>query len=389
MSKRKKETSISKTKVEKQKKDEKKSKIIKKLIIILLIILIITLVTVYCLIEHKKIVEEENINKIKKQNDLAFIDYKNDVEFMTTWSYKELKNNIVNEKNLYKNTKIEIYIDKKKINNDSEIKFENVGNMDIDIYLKRNYKYKLIKQYDKDIISHKKISLNIKDTIFPILNGVNNKTITVGDNLNLLEGITATDEKEGNINVQVEGEVDTSKVGTYKVKIYAIDKNGNKTEQEMQVDVKDKPKVSSKNNYGTSSNNTSSSSSQNDASTVNGRLAIARSEARKVANQIFKSGMSDLQKAEAIAQYLYTNVDRQLNQSNEAYKTNFGNEAYAAFVLKIAACSGFCKAAMMLCEQGGLQCKHINANQWTHQWLEVYLDGRWVQMDPQLGAVFY
>lgn len=373
-----------------EKQNINKKRNIKKLIIIFVVILVIILAIFCYLIEREKTIYENNIEKIKNQNQTAFIDYKNDIEFLTTWSYDELKNNLVNEKKLSKNTNIEIYINKNKINKDSNIKFEKVGNMNIDIYLKKNYKYKIIKEHNRKINNHKKITLTIKDTIAPVLNGVSNKTIIVGNNLNLLEGITATDEREGNIEVKVDGQVDTSKVGTYIVKIYAVDKNGNKTEQDMQVDVKAKPTVSYKNNYSnSSSSNSGNSASQSDTSTVSGRLAIARNEARRVANQIFRSGMSDLQKAQAIADYLYTNVDRQLNQSNEAYKTNFGNEAYAALVLKIAACSGFCKAAMILCEYGGLQCKHINANQWTHQWLEVYIDNRWVQMDTQLGSVFY
>lgn len=376
-------------KVEKNNNGEKKkSSKLKKIIIIVIILLLVVCGIFYYLVERQKTVIKNNIEKIKNQNQTAFIDYKNNIEFLTTWSYDELKNNLINEKNIKKGTNIEINVDSKKIDEKNEVNFEKVGKVNIDIYLTNNYKYKIIKEHVEKIKNHKKITLKVQDTISPVLNGVSNKTITVGDNFNILDGITATDEKEGNIAVQTEGEVDTSKVGTYKVKIFAVDKNGNKAEQEMEVVVKAKSTVSYKGSYSSSTNSSSSSSSsQSDASTVSGRLAIARLEARKVASQIFKPGMSNLQKAQAIASYLSSNVGRQLNQSNEAYKTNFGNEAYAAFVLKIAACSGTCKAAMLLCEQGGLQCKHINANQWTHQWLEVYTENGWLQLDPQLGAV--
>ena len=45
--------------------------------------------------------------------------------------------------------------------------------------------------------------------------------------------------------VQVEGEVDTSKAGTYNIKVFAIDANGNRTDKEFTITVKDKPKPSS------------------------------------------------------------------------------------------------------------------------------------------------
>ncbi|MDE6292916.1 MAG: transglutaminase-like domain-containing protein [Bacilli bacterium] len=95
--------------------------------------------------------------------------------------------------------------------------------------------------------------------------------------------------------------------------------------------------------------------------------------------------MSDAEKAQAISTYLYQNVARQLNQSTEAYKTNHGDEAYAALVMKIAACSGFCKAVTLLCDEAGLKSQHINAGLWTHQWNKIYVDGKWQVLDAQLG----
>ena len=71
----------------------------------------------------------------------------------------------------------------------------------------------------------------------------------------------------------------------------------------------------------------------------------------------------------------------------EAYKTNYGNEAYAALILKKAACSGYCKAVTLMCNAAGLQSKHINANKWEHQYNEVYAGGRWIKLDAQ-GGIF-
>lgn len=96
--------------------------------------------------------------------------------------------------------------------------------------------------------------------------------------------------------------------------------------------------------------------------------------------------MTEEGKVIAIIEYMMKNVERQTNQSNEAYRENFGNEAYAALVLHKAACSGVCKGVMMLCEETGLECRHINANQWTHQWNQVKVDGQWCIVDAQGGA---
>ena len=103
--------------------------------------------------------------------------------------------------------------------------------------------------------------------------------------------------------------------------------------------------------------------------------------------QITKPSMSVEQKAQAICSYLYQNVARQTNQSNEAYKANFGNEAYAALILKKAACSGFCKAVTLMCNAAGVQSKHINANSWQHQWNTVLINSEWIILDAQIGLL--
>ena len=68
--------------------------------------------------------------------------------------------------------------------------------------------------------------------------------------------------------------------------------------------------------------------------------------------------------------YLTEHCSWQLNQSSEAYQKNYGNEAYAALVMKKAACSGYAKAYIMLCEAANVPVRHVNANSWTHQWNE-------------------
>lgn len=389
-----------------------------KLVFIVILIFVVVIFAIlgagFFYYQHNENEIEKRIQEIYSMNEESLIEFNDKIEYGYEISYNELVNKLIDVDKLQENTKIKILINDQEILSDGTYKFNTVENLKIRVELSYTYNYKMLVDLSKTIENSKETEIIVEDTKMPVISGVSNKEITVGDEINLLEGITAQDEIDGELEVTVEGNVDNTKAGEYTIKVSATDKNGNITEQEYKVTVKEKPvaktnpsttsksntnsstKKNTSNNSLTSSssnsnknNNSGSSSGASDASTKQGRLKIAQSEAKKVAAKIFKPGMTDLEKAQAIAEYLYTNVDRQLNQSTEAYKTNYGNEAYAAFVLKIAACSGFCKAAVMLCQEAGIQCKHINANQWTHQWLEVYIDDRWVEMDPQLGAVFY
>lgn len=115
------------------------------------------------------------------------------------------------------------------------------------------------------------------------------------------------------------------------------------------------------------------------------RLQEAKVAAKKLAKELNLDSLNEYDRAYKICEYLYFNVDLQNNQSNEAYRKNYGNEAYAALILKKAACSGFCKAVTLLCNECGLESKHINANKWTHQWNMVKVNGKWIVVDAQGG----
>ncbi len=378
------------------KKEMKKTK--KKLplwviILIISLLMIITLILSFVVYYNKrKNIYDNNIVEITKDINSSFKDYKENVEYKNVWTYDDIINNLIKKDKLKNNTTINIEYAGNKISNKDNISFNVVGESKITIILKYTYKYKILKEINKDIEVKKDIILNVVDTIKPVITGVSNKEITVGDSINLLDGITAMDEADGPLEVKIEGTVDTNVAGTYNLKVYAEDLNGNRTEQEFNVTVKEKPVInnntssSNKSNKKSSSSNSSSTSS-NDASTKEGRLNIARKEAYRVVSQIIKPGMSNYEKARAICDYITYNVEAQTNQSTEAYKTNFGNEAYSALIMKISACSGRCKAVMLLCEAAGLQCQHINAGAWSHQWNKVLIDGVWYTLDSQIGLL--
>lgn len=396
-------------------KNVKKSKLKVVTIVFIIVIFILGAIAGAGYFYYNYLTEQENekIVELSEKYDKALLDYSETLEYGSEISYNDLLNKVLNTDELNEDIDIKIFINDEEILKDSTYKFESVGEYNIKVSLSSIYKYTIITKKTKEINNSKESKIIVQDTKIPIISGVSNKEITVGDEINLLDGINAQDEIDGQLEVTIDGVVDNQKAGEYKIKLSSADKNGNVTEQEFIVIVKEKvvePQpnntTTSKNSSNTSknssnnsnskttnssnsasSNNSTASSSSGDASTKNGRLQLATAEAKRVVSKIIKPGMSDYDKAYAICNYLHNSVSRQTNQSNEAYQTNYGNEAYAALVMKKAACSGFCKAVTLMCNAAGLQSKHINANQWTHQWNTVLVGGEWIILDAQ-GGIF-
>uniref|UniRef100_UPI00258A1428 glycosyl hydrolase family 18 protein n=1 Tax=uncultured Clostridium sp. TaxID=59620 RepID=UPI00258A1428 len=76
----------------------------------------------------------------------------------------------------------------------------------------------------------------------PVLNGISNKTITVGDNFDPMAGVTAYDKEDGDLTgkILVKGTVDTTKVGTYKLVYSVTDSKNETTTKECTITVKAK-----------------------------------------------------------------------------------------------------------------------------------------------------
>ncbi|MGL5152230.1 MAG: glycosyl hydrolase family 18 protein [Clostridium sp.] len=65
----------------------------------------------------------------------------------------------------------------------------------------------------------------------PVLSGVTNKTIKVGEDFDKMAGVTATDKEDGDLTskISVTGEVDTTKAGGYELTYKVCDSNGLET----------------------------------------------------------------------------------------------------------------------------------------------------------------
>ncbi|MCY6355127.1 Ig-like domain-containing protein [Clostridium sp. ZS2-4] len=83
-----------------------------------------------------------------------------------------------------------------------------------------------------------------EDKVAPVITGVKDLTLTVGDTFT--ETAKATDNVDGTVEVKVEGTVDTTKAATYTLNYTATDKSGNKATATRKVVVKakdEKPSV--------------------------------------------------------------------------------------------------------------------------------------------------
>lgn len=125
--------------------------------------------------------------------------------------------------------------------------------------------YKNFLNQTKKVEARKVITYKVEDTKKPIIEGVVDKTVTVGDNIDLKEGITARDEVDGKLEIMLEGSVDTNTVGKYNVKVIAKDKNDNLTEDAYVVNVIEKQEVKKEKNTNNKINR--NNSSKNSAST--------------------------------------------------------------------------------------------------------------------------
>lgn len=64
------------------------------------------------------------------------------------------------------------------------------------------------------------------------------------------------------------------------------------------------------------------------------RLNLAKKEAKKIVKKYVAADLNAKERAFVLFRYLTEHCSWQLNQSSEAYQKNYGNEAYAALVMK-------------------------------------------------------
>ncbi len=239
-----KEENVKEEKVEEEKVANSNNKKNLMIVVVLILILAIIIFSTILICDNNKTVEQKNNNyenEIKQSQEKALLTFKENFNVGKEMSYNELITKLVNTNEIKENTKITLKINDKEIKEGEKYVFNEIGKYKIDVKLE-------YKNEESVIINEKNSEINIMaDSEKPVISGISDKTITVGDKIDLKAGITAEDSVDGKLDVTIEGEVDNKKAGKYDIKVIATDKSGNKQEETFTVTVKEKKKTETAN----------------------------------------------------------------------------------------------------------------------------------------------
>lgn len=272
--------SIQKTKDDESKtmseKDTNKKKSKKKVIFILLAIILVFLLACGGIGAYYYTTENKKISEISKIQENSLQDFSEEIKYGQEISYEDLIGKLVNISELSENTNITIQINDRELSTEEKFKFDKLGTYTIKVKLDYTYTYSIINRLTQNIESEKTIEIVIEDQEKPVIKGVTNKEITVGDKINLQDGITATDNVDEKVEIKIEGTVDNKKAGKYNIKVIASDKSGNTENATFTVTVKEKTKV-------TTSTTSNGNSKTNESSTDKSKTSVNSTDSAKTA----------------------------------------------------------------------------------------------------------
>ena len=267
--------SIQKTKDDESKtmseKDTNKKKSKKKVIFILLAIILVFLLACGGIGAYYYTTENKKISETSKIQENSLQDFSEEIKYGQEISYEDLIGKLVNISELSENTNITIQINDRELSTEEKFKFDKLGTYTIKVKLDYTYTYSIINRLTRNIESEKTIEIVIEDKEKPVIKGVTNKEITIGDKINLQDGITATDNADEKVEIKIEGTVDNKKAGKYNIKVIASDKSGNTENATFTVTVKEKTKV-------TTSTTSNGNSKTNGSSTNSAKTAASSSK---------------------------------------------------------------------------------------------------------------
>lgn len=87
--------------------------------------------------------------------------------------------------------------------------------------------------------AEKTFILSVVDRESPVISFTSYLEISLGSDVDLLEGVSATDNSGEEITVTVEGSYDVNQAGIYELKLVAVDSSLNKAEEKLTLRVKD------------------------------------------------------------------------------------------------------------------------------------------------------
>ena len=194
----------------------------------------------------------------------------------------------------------------------------------------------------------------IADKEAPVIAGVANKVVYLGDAVSYKSGVTVTDNLDENPTLDIDSsKVDLATVGTYDVTYTAVDHADNKTAITVKLTVQEKP-----DNY------------------VEPEVIYARIDA--ILNQFITSDMTDREKVEAV--YVWTHRGDHLMYGSAPDRTDYLQTAYEFLDVKKGDCFWFFAIQKLMLERLNIPTIDVKKvknhdKDSNHYWLMVSVDG--------------
>lgn len=129
----------------------------------------------------------------------------------------------------------------------------------------------LLKSYFTKQQKEKLKAQQIIDTIKPEIIGAKDITIKQGDTIDLTQNIKVEDNIDKDIPLVITGDIDTNKVGEYKITYTATDRSNNKAEQTIKIKIEPKEPTQEAANESSPSQKEQSQSTTNSSASTNSK----------------------------------------------------------------------------------------------------------------------
>ena len=129
----------------------------------------------------------------------------------------------------------------------------------------------LLKSYFTKQQKEKLKAQQIIDTIKPEIIGAKDITIKQGDTIDLTQNIKVEDNIDKDIPLVITGDIDTNKVGEYKITYTATDRSNNKVEQTIKIKIEPKEPTQEATNESNQIPKEQSQSTKNNSASTNSK----------------------------------------------------------------------------------------------------------------------
>lgn len=214
----------------------------------------------------------------------------------------------------------------------------------------------------------------IQDVTPPVIEGVEELRITLGESVSYKKGVTVTDDYDDAVTLVVDNSaVDLDTPGDYEVVYRAEDKYGNETEVSTVLHVREAPKI------------------PQGMSNIPMTEEAVNAEADRILAEITDPSMSQYEIIRAIYDY----VNKKIAYKNGTPKTDWVEGAYYGLVLQRGDCFSFAMASKCLLTRAGItnmDIERIRVGNGMHFWNLVDIGEGWHHFDTCRrgdGATFF